>query len=261
MKTIGLKRKFLRFIGPLTWLIVGFVFGVTFVILCYCFSGIKIKKSDSYDAWLLAYYFFAIIGSIGTILAVVVALFKESIMKWLYKPRLIVTPVDNGLMEILDENTRVPEAVSYQCHVSIENIGSLVAMGCRVFISDIKYSKTANKRDCKTIKNAKNKQLYWISNEVDLPVGIANKIKLFDIVNPGSVGTPQSDNLHPPIIKFNGCTLPVKQSQKGCWEIDYYISCKNGDVMKFYTIIEWNGEFKSRATDMSEILKIQIETK
>ena len=261
MQTIVIKRKFLRFIGPLAWLLIGFIVGVATVILYYCFSDIKLKKQESYDPWLLAYYLFAIIGSIGTILAVVVALGKEAIMKWLYRPRLKVTPVDNGLMEILNENARVPEALSYQCHVSIENIGSLVAMGCRVFISDIKYSKTANNRDCKTIRNAKNKQLYWISNEVDLPVGIANNIKLFDIVNPGSVGTPQSDTPHPPIIKFNGCVLPTKQSQKGCWIIDYYVSSKNGEVMKFYAIIEWNGEFKSRATDMSEILKIQIETK
>lgn len=260
MNTTSFKRKFLQFIGPLTWFLIGFIIGIVAIVLYYCLSDINIKKQESYDPWILAHYLFAILGSIGTILAVIVALGKEAILKWLYRPRLKVTPVDNGIMEILNENTRVPEALSYECHVSIENIGSLVAMGCKVFISDIKYSKTS-KKDCKTIKTAKNKQLYWISNEVDLPIGIANKIKLFEIVNPGSVGTPQSDNSHPPIIKFNGCNLPTKQTQKGCWIIDYYVCCKNGDAMKFNLIIEWSGEFKSRATDMNEILKIQIETK
>ncbi len=201
------------------------------------------------------------IGALGTVLAVIVALAKESIMRWLYSPRLEVFPVDNGLMEILNDSVRVPEATSYECHITIENTGSMVALGCRVYISDIKYSKSA-KKECKTIKNVKNKQLLWMSNGVDIPVGISNRIKLFEVINPDLQGTPQTDsNNHPPQIKFNGCSLGSKYSQGGYWFIDYYVSCKNGKVMKFCMSIEWNGEFKSRATDMSEVLKIQIEKK
>jgi len=55
--------------------------------------------------------------------------------------------------------------------------------------------------------------------------------------------------------------LKTRNQRKAFGEIDYFVSCKNGDVSKFVAKIEWNGEFKSRATDMIDVLKVQIEEK
>ena len=96
---------------------------------------------------------------------------------------------------------------------------------------------------------------------VDIPIGIPSKIRLFEIVNPNSVGTPGKEVVANPKISFNSLDLKKNCLEKGCWEIEYYISCKNGNASKFVLNVEWTGEFKSRATDMAEVLKVQIEEK
>lgn len=255
------KRKNIKKIGPIAWFLLGSIVGSAILVIWYCFSTTTLNETNAYAPWQLANYLFNIVGAIGTLLAVIVALTKEAIMKWLYSPDLQVDLVDDGISEVIsNEGQRVPEASSFECYISVENIGSLAAFGCKAYISAIKYGKSKTKM--KTINIQKNKQMRWLSAEVDMPVGIPSKIQLFNIVNPNNVGTPQtSDNNQKSLIVFNGCDLNNSQLHSGCWEIDYYISCKNGDVSKFVVTIDWNGDFKSRATDMKEVLTVKIEKK
>lgn len=215
----------------------------------------------AYDPWDIATNLFQIIGSIGTVLAVIVALSKEAIMKWLYSPSLTTSLIDNGITENLSDNKRVPEAISFECFANIDNKGSLAALGCKAYVSDVKYGKS--KTTIKSIKksNIGGKQLQWTSTMVDIPIGIPSKIKLFEIANPNMIGTPKIEVRQTPQISFNGLELPKHCLKNGYWVIEYFISCKNGDVYKFVLNVEWTGEFKSRATDMTEALKVQIEEK
>lgn len=253
------RNKCLKWLKPITLFALGVFCGGSAIILWYCFSGTNFKSQDFYDPWDVAVNFFQIIGAIGTILAVIVALAKESIMKWLYTPLLTASLIDDGITENIPENQRVPEANSFECFACINNKGSLAALGCKVYISDVKYGKS--KTAIKSIKSSKNNQLRWTSQQVDIPIGIPNKIRLFEIVNPNSVGTPVKAATTIPKISFNGLELKKYHSEKGYWAIEYYISCKNGNVSKFVLTVDWNGEFKSRATDMAEVLKVQIEKK
>lgn len=255
------RRKCLKWASSAAWFFLGLLLGTGALVLWYCCSSTVLKEKNEYDPWQLAHYLFGIIGAIGTLLAVIVALAKEAIMKWLYSPDLCVSLVDNGITEVIaNENQRVPEANSFEGYVRIENRGSLAALGCKAYVSEIRYGKS--KSNLKTVKDLKNRQMRWVSAEVDMPVGIPSKIKLFEIVNPNSVGTPQAgSNNQKSRITFNGCELKNSQSEKGFWEIDYFISCKNGNVSKFIVSVEWNGEFLSRATDMVDVLKVQIEEK
>lgn len=253
------KGNHIRWLGVVGWIMLGILIGSGSVILWYCFSHTTISNNSTYDSWQIAYYFFGIIGAIGTVLAVIVALAKESIMRWLYSPNLNVELVDNGITEIINlESSDVPISSSFECYVSVENNGRLAAIGCKAFINDIKHGKTTS--NIKTIKNARKKQIHWLAAEVDMPVGIPNKLKLFEIVNPNSVGTPQpgNNNIAPKIL-FNGCDLTDNYVKKGYWEVAYFITCKNGEVSKFNLSVEWNGEYKSRATEMTEVLKIQLK--
>ena len=252
------RKKLINIIKPTVLILLGILIGFGIIILWYCFSETTLKKEATYDPWLISNYVFQIIGAIGTIMAVIVALSKEAIMKWLYSPSLRIDLVDNGISEnIPNENQRVPEASSFECYVNIENVGSIAAFGCKVHISDVKHGKS--KQNAKSIKSS-YKQLYWTSQNVDIPIGIPSKIRLFEIINPNSVGTPSSEqNIKKPSINFNGCNFKKHQTEKGVWIFEYYISCKNGEVKKFKATIEWNGEFKSRATDMADILTVTIE--
>ena len=258
-----LKYYALRFVSPFSWMGIGFIMGIGTIVLWYCFSNTIISSRGTYDKWEVSAYLFEIIGSIATFLAVVVALTKESILKWLYSPKFDISLVDNGITEIIrNENERTPEAISHECHAQIENIGSLAALGCRINISDIRYSRNGH-TNCKSIKGCKRKQLYWTASEVDIPVNISNRIRLFEILNPDRVGTPQENTPQspPPQIKFNGCELILDKSKKGYWEVEYYISCRSGEATRFILTVEWNGEFKGRAEDMKYVLSVNIERK
>ena len=253
------RKKCLKWFSPIGWFLLGGIFGGGGIILRYCLSETNLKCQDFYDPWDIAVKLFQIIGAIGTVLAVIVALTKESIMKWLYAPSLTMSLIDSGVTENIPENQRVPEANSFECLVSIDNKGSLAALGCKVYVSDIKYGRS--KSNIKSIKNSGSKQLRWTSQGVDIPIGIPSKIKLFEIINPNSIGTPGKEVAANPKILFNGLELKSHYLEKGYWTIEYYISCKNGNASKFVLNVEWSGEFKSRATDMTEVLKVQIEEK
>ena len=258
MNIKSIKRLFLKVIKPFSWFSLGFLIGASSIILWYCLCDTKLVRSNSYDPWQIAYYFFGICGSIGTCLAVVVALYKESFMKWLYSPKLEFSLVDKGVTEILGEDKNVLFANSYECYLAIENTGSLAALGCKVLINEIRYSKSKSK-DTKIIKNIQRKPLNWIFSSVDIPVGIESKIKLFDIVNPNANGFPtEGEDKIPAKINLNGCLTELNKPKGGFWEIYYYVTCKNGDASKFCLTIEWNGEFKGRATEMLEILNTEI---
>lgn len=259
---MSINRKILlRWIKPLALIFLGVIIGTGTLVLWFCFSATNIEPAEAYDPWEISGHFFEIIGAVGTILAVIVALSKESIMKWLYAPALKTSLVDDGITEnIPNENQRVPEASTFECYIRIDNSGSLAALGCRMYISDIKFGRLRS--NVKSVKNLSNRQLKWSAPNVDIPVGIPSKVRLFEIVNPNSIGTPSSDTVGKnPTIVFNGCELKKNQSEKGVWVIEYYISSRNGDAKTFTATVEWNGEFKSRATDMSEVLKVQIEEK
>lgn len=257
---MAFNRKIcLKWLGPIGWFLLGGFCGCGSIILWYCLSGTNLKAQASYDPWDIAVKIFQIIGSIGTALAVIVALTKEAIMKWLYSSSLTISLTDNGITENISEDQRVPEANSFECLANIDNKGSLAALGCKVYVSDVRYGKS--KTNIKSIKNSGGKQLRWTSPMVDIPIGIPSKIRLFEIVNPNSVGTPENKEVANPKISFNGLELKNHYLEKGCWAIEYYISCKNGNVSKFVLNVEWTGEFKSRATDMAEVLKVQIEEK
>ena len=88
----------------------------------------------------------------------------------------------------------------------------------------------------------------------------SRKTRFFEIANPGMLGTPQAGSkVEKPFINFNGCDLANSHFYNGYWEVTYFVSCRNGDVSKFVAKIEWTGELKSRESDMSGILKVNIE--
>lgn len=253
------RRKCIKWASAIAWFLLGTIIGISVLAIWYCCSGTTLKKQAAYDPWQIANYLFSIIGALGTFLAVIVALAKEAILKWLYAPSLKASLVDDGITENISfDNKPVPEANSFECLLNIENHGSLAALGCKVFINDIKYGKSD--KNIRSVKNCKKRQLRWTASEVDMPIGIPNRIKLFEIINPNSIGTPQTESKpQKPKIDFNGCEMSNSYLEKGIWVIEYFITCKNGEVFKFKINIDWNGEFKSRATDMIEVLTVKIE--
>lgn len=212
------------------------------------------------DPWLACYHAFSIIGSIGTLAAVIVALFKEELMRWINSPDLNFTLIGNGLTANNDSQVgTTPD--SYECYIRITNQGSNLASGCKAFLQSIRYNKNNNTERLKPITNIqKKKQLQWTSSSVDIPVDIPSEIMLFQILNPNQLGTPQGGNVsQKPQIVLNGCQLNKNCSEKGLWEIEYYITMGSGNVSKFMLTINWDGTWCDNEEDMLDKVKIQLK--
>ena len=212
------------------------------------------------DPWLACYYAFTIIGSIGTLAAVIIALYKEELMRWINSPDLNFTLIGNGLVSNNDSQVgSSPD--SYECSIRITNQGSNLASGCKAFIQTIRYNKNSNKERLKPINNIqKKKQLTWTSSSVDIPVDIPSEILLFQILNPNQLGTPQAGSVSQnPQIMLNGCQLNKNNTEKGLWEIEYYITMRSGNVSKFMLSINWDGTWCDNEEDMLDKVKIQLK--
>lgn len=127
-----MKRKLLRCLIKIGSIItVIFVFtGFISVILLVCFS-IRNGASEMSELWIIIEKSFIILGAIGTLLAVIVALEKEEFNRILYSPDFVVSSTSIAPSRILNPNN--PKLVQkYVQSVRIENVGPVDAVGCQM---------------------------------------------------------------------------------------------------------------------------------
>lgn len=232
---------------------------VAIVILLITTPKISYGDSESTDPWQTCYYMFTIFSSIGTLSAVIVALYKEELMKWINSPDLEFTLIENGLVANNDSQVGLSPD-SYECSIRISNQGTNTAIGCKAFVQALRYNKNRNQDRLKSINIVQNKkQLTWTSANVDIPVDIPSDIMLFQIMNPNQIGTPQGGNIvSNPKIVLNGYQLNKDRSEKGLWEIEYYITMKSGNVSKFLLTIDWDGTWSDNKEDMLDKVIIEL---
>ena len=248
------------FISCLLYLL--FILGgiVAIVVLLLTTPKISHGSAAITDPWQACYYVFTIIGSIGTLSAVIVALYKEELMRWINSPDLDFEKIGNGLVAINDSQVGVAPD-NYECSIRIINKGTSIATGCKIFIHSLKYNKNRNYDRLKSDNKVQNKkQLTWTSGNVDIPVNIPSDILLFQIMNPNQIGTPQTGvAAQMPRIVLNGYQLAKDKSEKGLWEIEYYITMRSGNVSKFLLTIDWDGSWSDNEEDMLDKVKIDLK--
>lgn len=236
-------------------LIIGWFIGF----ICHKNMWIAYSPEIKYGVWDIIYYFSAIISAFGTLGAVVVALFKEKIIRMFSRPEISLQLEDNSFSEEVDTEQQIPVSNQYYGKLIVKNNGNVMATGCEIFIEEVKYAKSKEKnlRDI-TDANTK-KKLDWGADKVDIPISIPKQIILFTIDTPNTYGTPNSSELSNCSLNLNGMKLKDNHSKKGYWEICYYISNTETDHKRFKLTIEWTGEWKTRKTEMLECLKTNFE--
>ena len=233
---------------------------VAIVLLLATTPKLSHGNSEITDPWQACYYVFTIIASIGTLSAVIVALYKEELMRWINSPDLFFSLIGNGLSANNDSQVgNAPD--NYECSIRITNQGTYIASGCKAYVQTIKYNKNRKKERLRPINKVQNKkQLMWTSSNVDIPVDIPCEIMLFQILNPNKIGTPQAGNTtQNPRIVLNGYQLLKDQSEKGLWEIEYYITMRSGNVSKFLLTIDWDGTWSDKEDDMLDKVTIDLK--
>lgn len=257
------KRKFVKrgiLITCVLFLLMIIVGIVAIVALLITTPKISHVNSETTDPWQASYYVFTIIGSIGTLAAVIVALYKEELMRWINSPDLEFSLIGNGLVANNDSQVGVAPD-SYECSIRIINKGTSAATGCKAFVQTLKYNKNGNKDRLKTDNKVQNKkQLMWTSANVDLPVDLPSDLMLFQISNPNQIGTPQVANANQnPKLMLNGYQLGKDKSEKGLWEVEYYITMRSGNVSKFLLTVDWDGSWSNNEEDMLDKVKIELK--
>ena len=225
---------------------------------------VSYDPDTKYGAWEIIYYLSAIITAFGTVGAVFVALFKERLVRLFSCPNLELSMKDDKCFsEDVDSEQQNPTSSQYLGILNVNNKGNIVATGCDVFIEKVQYAKTKDKR-MKDITDAESKRrLTWESGRVDVPVNIPKQVLLFKIDQANAYGTPSSSGNQKGVqchLQLNGMKLRDNMSEKGVWEITYYINNFETGHTRFRLTIDWNGEWKTRKTEMADVLKVKFET-
>lgn len=260
---MAIVKFIIRHIIKISVFLSGIILGIFISVGIYFRSGITFEKQSAYDIFQFSYYVFGILGAIATMFAVIVALFKEEIIKRIYKPTLKVTLCDEGgLYENINRtngNELNNEVGSYICFVKIENISNVLARQCYVKVCGCKYFQDGSKKANE--KRMAQNNLKYENQPFDLRYGYPVQIKLFEIKNPKIMGTPQNND-YTPTIWFNGVRLSNEKRRKGRWIIEYLISVENGPAQALSLIVDWNGKFCSRAkSEMLNEISVELKTK
>lgn len=210
------------------------------------------------------YYYYSIntIQTVATIAAVIVALFKETILCKLRYPVCKMELIDDGIIEVIDSEQPDPKANAYECFVKINNVGKSAVHGGEIIISQVSHAFRKD-HEKKIIRNLTKSRLKWESSRVTIPPKNSKEILLFKITSPQNYGTPSAlDTQYSPtgtFLDFNGMKLAPQVTRRGVWDITFCLNYERGNVKHFMLSIEWDGTWKNRKTEMKEVLKINLK--
>ncbi len=248
------------------------ILGILLVLIAGWFLGwlsnknmwIAYSPNMQYGIWEIIYYMASVFAAFGTVGAVVVALFKEKIMRLFNHPEIVLLMKDEKYFsEDVDSEQQNPSSSQYRGLLEVNNKGNVPATGCEVFIEKVQYAKNKEKKLRDILDMESKKKLMWDAPKVDVPINIPKQILLFKIDKPNAYGTPSASDEQqetPCHLQLNGIKLRDNYSKKGIWEITYYISNNEIGHLRFKLTIDWNGEWKMRKTEMIDVLKVKFET-
>lgn len=215
-----------------------------------------VNTQISYTPVEYTYYMSSILTAIGTIGAVLVALFKDFIYSLFFKPKLAISlEGTNGFTENLNKDASPLKALDYRTHLVFENTGNAEAEKCELFINEIR--KGRDKDHLSAIYNrGLGKPLLWDGEDsVDIPENKSKYIQILQ-VKPGN-SLPNQGEENPPTLTIIGAQIEDLSHTSDMLEIDYCLKYHSGRQHNFTIALEWNGEWCDRKTEMNHVLNIQ----
>lgn len=248
-------RYCLNFFGTLGWIFLL----VSLFLIVYSFS--IFVHNPSIDKMEALSKMSSPIAALASFATVIVALFKESMLRSLHKAKFTINYSKSELLPQNRENGTSLELLSYQYFLGIENCGGEPAIDCMIEPYNIMYKKSSDKKFVSINKKVDFSNFLWKSEIRDIPVNFTRTVKLFDIKRPMIYGTPDDNkNISRSDLSFAGCKIYSMQDRKGIWQIDYILNCQNGSQLKFRLTLEWDGDFKTTREEMDNCVQIKINT-
>lgn len=206
------------------------------------------------------YYYYTIttFGVIATILTVIVALFKNDIIRFFKRVKFKFDFMDDKkIHETTEEVQGTKKATKYYSVSNLENIGNISADNCELYIDKIIFN-TDNRTD---IVLAESKPFEWLSRKerVYIPSNGKMPLHLFELHKPQKSSTPDGQgNDIPSKLRILGHS-DIYVEKGGTWECFY--SLHSSSMLKpkrFKETITWNGNWEQRLTEMINNLTVDL---
>jgi hypothetical protein len=211
----------------------------------------------------LFYYSICFIQAIGTIAAVLVALFSENIKGYFRKPVLSIDLHNKELMEELDNNgEKNRKAKRYHNSIDVFNKGNINAESCEIYIDSILFVRLGMNTPIELLQN--EHILYWSGNEqrnnTYIPLQGKKSFQIFEIFPPEEQGTPGGGDTAtiPPKLVIGSYKIPDEYCG-GKWEVKICLYTPTLKPQKFKVTIEWDGSWENRQMEMKSKVTNKIE--
>lgn len=232
--------------------IIGYFFGVflPFNLVVIEISDAPISKGDYYGNIINGFV------AIGTCLAVVVALFNNEIRSFFKKVSFNICLDNNEIIEDVEDIKGTKKAKRYHNSIQFYNNGNINAQNCELYVESAKFILG----DTSTRLTVENEPINWnlYNNNVYIPYQGKKVLQVLEIIAPKKQSTPggKVDTI-PAKIEILG--LKDIEPKKGKWEIVYCLYSTNSKPNKFKYVVDWNGEWEERQTEMKNNLKVNLE--
>ena len=212
---------------------------------------------------LWSYYFFQIMGGIGTCLAVVVALFKDSIRKMIWHPKFKFELQDGGIIEVINHQETNPTADMFKGILRITNDGNDSARRCKISVEKIEFAPP-NNTEYDVIHDIEgNRKIDLGTDSGNIPTKKYLELDLYKIIK--ATGNPQNgENDHHNVedekylIEIAGPQVEDKYRKAGKLRISYCLTYDDDSFRNFILYIEGNGLWKGRKEELKRAIKIKL---
>ena len=207
------------------------------------------------------YYYYSIttFGVIATFLTVIVALFKDDIIRFLKRVKFKFDFMEDKPLHEETENIQgTKKATKYYSVANIKNIGNISADNCELFIDKIIFTSD-NRSDIilaesKPILLLERKERVYIPSQGKIP------LHLFELNHPQKSSTSDGHGKEeiPPKLKILGYT-DINATNGGVWICSYsFHSSSMQKPQRFDVKISWDGHWEHRLSEMSSNLKVEL---
>lgn len=238
-----MSRYCLIFLFGLSLLLIGAIVGGV------VFSNIEFPQLEVIRLLLM------FLGSLLTLLAVIVSLEKETILAWLHPVKLDANLSDDGLSEDADTEQTIVKATEYSGILSIVNNSSGPAMDVTLEIISVAYKQGSNYKPFHLTRNC-FVNLNGNIRQIDIHSKRNHFAHLFTISAPNAKSTPDNSKETKPnlvLIGLENLNLPKKNS----WQIKYRLSHSKG-ASDITLSLEWDGIWKNRKSEMQTCCTVKL---
>ena len=233
--------------------IIGYFFGVflPFNLGVIEISDTPISKGDYYGNIINGFV------AIGTCLAVVVALFNNEIRSFFKKVSFNICLDNNEIIEDVEDIKGTKKAKRYHNSIQFYNNGNINAENCELYVESVIFiEKDSTPSPLKVEKKPINWNLE--SSKVYIPYQGKKVLQAFEIIAPKKQSTPDGKvDTIPAKIEILG--LKEIEPTAGKWDIINCLYSTNSKPNKFKYVIDWNGKWEERQTEMKNYLKVNLE--